>query len=256
MAKRRTLAASFTREGIGAHGGESCRVEARPAAWGAGFVFETGEETIRLTPGSLEGGDCAAVFGELSEVAAPEALLAALVVVGITDVTLKVEGQEVPALDGTAGAWLIAIDEVGLTEGPALRARIIAEPAVVTTEDGYAALVPGDGCEVAVRLDGGEGRVGEGVLPVDEALFRAELAWVRPVVLDLEERQAQGGWVGTHEANAVVRTEQLASPDEGVRRAMVEAFGLLAALGPVQGRLELVGGGAELCAALFRSLDG
>ncbi|MCO4745707.1 MAG: UDP-3-O-acyl-N-acetylglucosamine deacetylase [Proteobacteria bacterium] len=256
MALRRTLAASFTREGIGAHGGETCRIEARPAAWGAGIVFETEEETIRLGPATLEVGDCAAVFGELSEVAAPEALLAALVAVGVTDVTLKVEGQELPALDGTAGAWLTAIDEVGLSEGPAVAPRVIAEPAVVTSDDGYAALVPGDACEVAVRLDAGEGCTGEGLLPLDEDLFRTELAWARPVALDLVERQAQGGWIGTHEGNAVTTAEALKTPDEGVRRAMLEALGLLAALGPVQGRLEWVGGGAELCAALFRSVDG
>ncbi|TNE84530.1 MAG: hypothetical protein EP330_29010 [Deltaproteobacteria bacterium] len=245
---RATVTEPVVLEGIGPHEGRACSAAVHPAPFGSGLVFRTEDEAIAAVGENLEGGDGLVFYGETSEVAGVEALLAALLVAGITDARIDVIGGEIPV--STLGTWL---QRLRTTEGPAWTAPALDEARFVSGDEGYAALVPAEAA-VAVRLDDGPGKTGEGLLPLDGALLAAELGSARRVHFDLEDAHAEGRWLGLGPENCATSAAELACPDEGLRWHMVCALAGLAVAG-VSARLELVGADLEPLARVVRTAE-
>ncbi|MCT0200685.1 UDP-3-O-acyl-N-acetylglucosamine deacetylase [Synechococcus sp. CS-1325] len=113
-----TLAAPVERSGVGLHSGNLCRVRLEPSdqpGFQLGWLDQPGSAVSRLHPGLVcETQLCTALRLDQRRLATVEHLLAALAGTGLSQVTILVEGDEVPLLDGSALSWVEAIAEAGL----------------------------------------------------------------------------------------------------------------------------------------------
>lgn len=139
--QRRTLEESVTLSGVGLHSGEQSTVTVEPAESGDGFVFERVdldepvtfevradrvEEVPRRTRLASDGHTLDTV----------EHLLGALYGLGITDATVRVDGPEIPALDGSAREFVEALREAGLREFGESREVFRVEDPIYVQRDG------------------------------------------------------------------------------------------------------------------------
>ena len=98
--RRRTLVQAVEKRGTGAAHGQPCAVRLQPAAWGNGLALVFPNERVALKPSNLEGSRELVWFGDESELWGSEPMLAACVVLGVTDLDIVVEGEDCPVLDG------------------------------------------------------------------------------------------------------------------------------------------------------------
>lgn len=144
----------FERSGAGIHTGAMCAVRIAPSSV-SGVTFETPEGRIRVRPEAIDPGSRRAT--DLREggarVRTVEHLLAALSAFAGVDVTVEVDGPELPALDGSALPWIEALDAAGATRG--VRLFDIDEEIRVSAGASTAVLSPlevGEEPEYTVRL--------------------------------------------------------------------------------------------------------
>ncbi len=107
---RRGLAREVVCEGIGVHSGTRARLTLRPASVGSGRTFVRAGTRIPATLAHVADARLATTLGHDGVRAAMvEHLLAALVIAGVDDVDLLLDGDEVPILDGSARGWLACL---------------------------------------------------------------------------------------------------------------------------------------------------
>ena len=118
-----TLAAPLEIKGIGLHSGSPARVRLEPAdlpGFRIGWLDGTDRSLRLLDPAQVADTQlCTALQIDQRRLATVEHLLAALAGVGLSQVTILVEGHEIPLLDGSALPWVEAIASAGLKDlGP------------------------------------------------------------------------------------------------------------------------------------------
>ena len=117
--KRKTIANTISCSGIGPWSGEICKTTLKPAECGVGIVFCGDNGCIRVgKPGVEYNTDKlnTTMICDGFEIKMVEHLLSALIAFGITDIVVRVEGDEVPMLDGSAYYWTRAIKTAGIKE--------------------------------------------------------------------------------------------------------------------------------------------
>ena len=156
--KQCTIHSEFTLAGVTLHTGVKTAVTLCPAAENTGirirrtdlvgeperealacYVFTTNRGT------KLQDGDWS--VGTL------EHMMAALYAMGITNCLVKLDGSEVPILDGSASPYIEAIEAVGIDEQEAeAKTWVVTEP--IRFEEGKSTLViePSDHYEVEVKV--------------------------------------------------------------------------------------------------------
>lgn len=239
-----------------------------PACADAGVVFHVAGADIaaqwrnvdatQLRTRLAAGGAC---------VSTVEHLMAALAGVGVDNVTIDVDGDEAPAMDGSAAEFVAAIDEAGVVELAAPRGawRVVA-PVRVSDGAGWAELLP---AASGLRLDveiAFEGRIGRQRLALDltPQSFRRELSGARSFgfLRDAERLWREGLALGASLENTVVLDgETVLNPhglrfrDEFVRHKMLDVVGDLALAGaPIIGAFRSFRGGHKLNLALLEAM--
>ncbi|HUT78250.1 MAG TPA: UDP-3-O-acyl-N-acetylglucosamine deacetylase [Polyangia bacterium] len=259
----------FFAEGIGLHTGEPARVAVEPVPPGPGLVFETGAGPIPGSPDAIAGDaerrtDLAA---GLARVRTVEHLLAALWWFGLTDARIRVDGPEIPALDGGAAGWCALLEKAGAV--PAPRLVPLAAPLDVSGEPGSRALlVPVDSPEsvsVRVELRYGDPAIGEqefSFAPGRDDFTKAvaparTFALLGEVEALLARGLARGG--GLHNA-LVIGPEGPVNPEgarfegEPARHKLLDALGDLSLLGGLpRARIDLIRPGHRLLHAVVRA---
>jgi UDP-3-O-[3-hydroxymyristoyl] N-acetylglucosamine deacetylase len=244
--------------GVGVHTGEYTRVAVRAAGTDTGIVFVRTDITDRdncvpATPESV----CKTQLGTVITneagvtVATIEHLMAALVMSGIDNAVVELDGPEMPIMDGSSWPFLKILDRAGRRPQAAARKFIeIIDTVEVVDGDKRAALTPAMRFEVAFAIEFPTAVIGrqEIDLPMDEAAFRRELADCRTFgfLHEVEALRAMGLARGGSMDNAVViegdrvlNPEGLRRPDEFVRHKALDAIGDLYVLGaPILGRFE------------------
>ena len=114
-----TLKESFTIQGVGLHSGVETQVSILPTRLGKGRYFvRTDVHGQPIIPASLGIVQEAMLSTELGEgeakVRTVEHLLAALVMSGVDEAQIEINGPEVPLLDGSAKIWMEAIAAAGI----------------------------------------------------------------------------------------------------------------------------------------------
>ncbi|MEQ9669651.1 UDP-3-O-acyl-N-acetylglucosamine deacetylase [Coleofasciculus sp. G2-EDA-02] len=163
-----TLGANFERSGIGLHSGITTTVRLLPAEAGTGRYFvrvdlpekpviparvEAVSGTMLST--QLKAENCDNFINSSDSdvtVGTVEHLLAALAGSGVDNACIEIDGSEVPLLDGSALAWVRAIQEVGIVESecpqnssplsPLASPMFVGEPIWVCRDDAFVAALP------------------------------------------------------------------------------------------------------------------
>jgi len=269
-----TVRAPALFSGVGVHTGAYTRVAVRPAPADAGIVFVrtditdkdnlvpvTGEAVCKTQLGTVIGN------GAGVTVATIEHLMSALVMLGLDNAVIELDGPEMPIMDGSAEPFVRLLDRAGKRAQPAARRFIqILEPVEVIDGDKRAALTPAHRFEVAFAIEFPSAVIGRQAidLPMDEFAFRHDIADCRTFgfLHEVEALRALGLARGGSLENAVViegdrilNPEGLRRPDEFVRHKALDAIGDLYVLGaPILGRFEGELAGHGLNNRLVRAL--
>jgi UDP-3-O-[3-hydroxymyristoyl] N-acetylglucosamine deacetylase len=264
--RQTTLRKPVELSGIGVHSGLPVSLTLHPAEAGAGIIFlrtdGESEREVRAEARAVSSTEFATVLGDQSgpAVATVEHVMAALAGLGIDNVTIELDGPEMPILDGSAAPFVAAIDSAGIAMLPAARRYLrIMKPVGVAVGDSYGELRPYDrGFRVEIEIDFDHDIVGRQSfkLDVDPPAFRRELARARTFgfVCDVERLWNSGYALGaTFENTLVVSEQRVLNPeglrfrDEFVRHKALDAVGDLALAGaPILGAYRSVRGGHRL----------
>jgi UDP-3-O-[3-hydroxymyristoyl] N-acetylglucosamine deacetylase len=269
-----TLAGPAICAGVGLHTGQRVRMAIRPARAGDGVVFvrtDVKDQDNRV-PVSCE----AVVATRLGTVIANAAgttvstiehLMAALAALGVDNVTIELDGPEVPIMDGSALPFIELLDRAGFRRQEKPQRYIeILESVIVEEGDKSAALFPCDRFEMFFEIEFPTAAIGRQSvdLVITEESFRKELSAARTFgfVEEVEALRAAGLARGGSLENAVVidgdrvlNAEGLRFPDEFVRHKALDAVGDLYVLGaPILGRFEGRKAGHSLNNAVVRAL--
>jgi UDP-3-O-[3-hydroxymyristoyl] N-acetylglucosamine deacetylase len=260
--------------GVGVHTGAYTQVAVRAGEPDGGIVFVRTDILDRdnRVPVSPEAV-CKTQLGTVIEnaagvtVATIEHLMAALVMTGIDNAVVELDGPEMPIMDGSSWPFLQILDRAGRRPQAAARRFIeIIDTVEVVDGDKRAALKPAMRFEVAFAIEFPTAVIGrqEIDLPMDESAFRRELADCRTFgfLHEVEALRAMGLARGGSMENAVViegdrilNPEGLRRPDEFVRHKALDAIGDLYVLGaPILGRFEGELAGHGINNALVRAL--
>ncbi len=260
--------------GIGVHTGEQARVVLLPAPADTGVVFVRTDVRDKDNRIAVSGeAVCKTQLGTVITNAAGvtvstiEHLMAALVMTGVDNALVEIDGPEMPIMDGSSIDFIRGLDRAGLQPQGAPRRFIeIVDVVEVIEGDKRATLRPSEGFEVAFEIAFATAAIGRQAvdLTMDAGAFRRELADCRTFgfLHEVEALRAMGLARGGSMDNVVVidgdeimNPEGLRRPDEFVRHKALDAIGDLYVLGaPVIGRFEGVLAGHALNNALVRAL--
>jgi UDP-3-O-[3-hydroxymyristoyl] N-acetylglucosamine deacetylase len=259
---------------VGVHTGEYVKVAVRPAPVDTGIVYirtdiQGRDNRVACAPQSVVKTQLGTVIGNAAgvTVATIEHLMAALVMSGIDNAEVELDGPELPIMDGSSWPFLKILDRAGRRPQGAPRRYIeIVEAVEVTDGDKRAALKPALSFEVAFAIEFPTAAIGrqEIDLAMDETAFRRELADCRTFgfLHEVEALRAMGLARGGSLDNCVVidgdrilNPEGLRRPDEFVRHKALDAIGDLYVLGaPILGRFEGELAGHHINNLLVRAL--
>jgi UDP-3-O-[3-hydroxymyristoyl] N-acetylglucosamine deacetylase len=260
--------------GVGVHTGEQARVVLLPAPADTGVVFVRTDVRDKDNRIAVSGeAVCKTQLGTVITNAAGvtvstiEHLMAALVMTGVDNALVEIDGPEMPIMDGSSIDFIRGLDRAGLQPQGAPRRFIeIVDVVEVIEGDKRATLRPSEDFEVAFEIAFASAAIGRQAvdLRMDASAFRRELADCRTFgfLHEVEALRAMGLARGGSMDNAVVidgdeimNPEGLRRPDEFVRHKALDAIGDLFVLGaPVIGRFEGVLAGHGLNNALVRAL--
>ena len=260
--------------GVGVHTGEQARVVLLPAPADTGVVFVRTDVRDKDNRIAVSGeAVCKTQLGTVITNAAGvtvstiEHLMAALVMTGVDNALVEIDGPEMPIMDGSSIDFIRGLDRAGLQPQGAPRRFIeIIDVVEVIEGDKRATLRPSEDFEVAFEIAFTSAAIGRQAvdLRMDADAFRRELADCRTFgfLHEVEALRAMGLARGGSMDNAVVidgdeimNPEGLRRPDEFVRHKALDAIGDLYVLGaPVIGRFEGVLAGHGLNNALVRAL--
>src|SRR5271169_3227956 len=276
-AKQTTLRDQVAVSGIGVHSGSPVTLTLNPAADDAGIVFQRVsadgaiEREIRADVRAVTATEFATVLGDAAGplCSTAEHLLATLRGLGVDNVMIEIDGPEVPIMDGSAAAFVDAIDQAGLTARAQPRRYIeVIKPVRVSAKDGAVGeLRPyerGFRVEAEIEFDHPLIRHQSLALDIEPETFRREIARARTFgfMKDVAKLWSAGYALGASFDNTLVVTEDrvlnpegLRYADEFVRHKMLDAIGDLALAGqPLLAAYRTVRGGHKLNHAVLSAL--
>jgi len=262
-------------EGFGYWSGKDVRVEFHPAEKNTGLVFVREDYAVPLrVPASvdhrIETPRRTTLAAGGTQVEMVEHVLAVLGGLGITNCEIRVNQSEMPGCDGSARAFLEAIDKVGTSKQDAFQPRlIVSEPIRVGDSDHWIEARPAiDGVtSFRYRLDYTASSLAIGrqtvEFPITPDVFRNELACCRTFMLEQEAQWLLDQGLGTRvkPTDILVFDEQgpkdntLLFQDECARHKVLDMIGDFALAGcQVVGKVIAHRTGHRLNAEFIRAL--
>jgi UDP-3-O-[3-hydroxymyristoyl] N-acetylglucosamine deacetylase len=253
--------------GVGLHTGAMTRLSIKPQPISTGRRFRFGEggpllpalaeyvvETRRATV--LGIGD--------RRISTVEHLMAALFALGVDNALIEIEGEEIPALDGSAAIFAEQLARAGLRAQGAPRATLVIDsPSVFREGEALLIVLPSDEFKITVCVEF-EPPVGSQFFAttVNAETFRSEIAPARTFgyVHEVEALLAAGLARGGSLDNALVFGPEgplvpLRWPNEVVRHKALDLIGDLALLGAwPQAEFVSIKSGHRVHAAASRAL--
>ena len=141
MRRQRTLSRTAEFAGVGVHSGSSCVVHVEPAEADSGVKFLVDGVYIPAEVEFVVRCDRSTVLGfEGREVSTVEHLLSSVAALSLTNLTIRVEGPEIPILDGSALPFFEGLFAAGVVE-QALPCRILELSAPVWVGGGDTCMI-------------------------------------------------------------------------------------------------------------------
>jgi UDP-3-O-[3-hydroxymyristoyl] N-acetylglucosamine deacetylase len=263
-------------EGIGVHSGKPVTLTLHPADPDSGIAFlrtnlEGGRERmIEAHFDKVIDTRLCTVVGDPARgsVSTTEHLMAALRGLGVDNVLIEVDGPELPIMDGSARAFVEAIDQVGLETLTSTRRSIrVLKPVRVELGRAWAELHPYErGFSVDVEIDFDTPVIGRQrkALDITPDSFRRDLARARTFgfVRDVEQLWKLGLALGSSldnsvaiDDNRILNPEGLRYPDEFACHKALDAVGDLALAGaPLMAKFRSYCGGHRLNFLMLKAL--
>ncbi|MGB1968080.1 MAG: UDP-3-O-acyl-N-acetylglucosamine deacetylase [Litorivicinaceae bacterium] len=231
MIAQRTLKNVVRATGVGLHSGETVYLTLRPAPENHGIQFKRVDldppVLIRANSDSVSQTTLSTCLSspDGARVSTVEHLLSALSGMGIDNVLIECNAQELPIMDGSASPFVFLIQSAGVREQTAPREYIrIAHIVEVDHEDKVARLEPFNGFRITFSIDFDHPVVDRGecktVVDIDEESFVREVSRARTFgfMRDLDYLKANNLARGGSMANAIVVGEDRILNDDGLRQ--------------------------------------
>jgi UDP-3-O-[3-hydroxymyristoyl] N-acetylglucosamine deacetylase len=274
FSRQTTLRSQATVTGVGVHSGLPVSLTLGPAPVDAGFIFvrtglEGSDREVQALAGSVIATEFATVLGDREGplVSTAEHVLAALRGMGVDNATIEVDGPEVPIMDGSAAAFVAAIDQAGVVAQSAQRRFIqVLKPVQVAMGDCFGELRPNSaGFRAEVEIDFTNPVIRQKyTLDLNPERFRREISRARTFgfMNDVARLWSAGFALGASFDNSVVfdetrllNSEGLRYSDECARHKVLDVVGDLALAGlPLLGTYRSVRGGHKLNHAVLTAL--
>jgi UDP-3-O-[3-hydroxymyristoyl] N-acetylglucosamine deacetylase len=269
MDYQRSIRRQVTLEGTGLHSGKLVRITLSPAPQDSGIVFRVDNgEAIAAAPDSVVDSHYATTLGRgRARIQTVEHLMAAAAGLGIDNLDVRVEGAEIPALDGSAKPFVALLLSAGRQRLGA-RQRPIAIPHPIRVGDGgrWLQIVPAERLRISYTLDNDHPAIGTQALSwiATERSFIDDFAPARTYgfLKDLGAIRRRGLAQGVSLDNTVGVGDRgvlngLRYRDEFVRHKVLDLVGDLALLGrPVLGHIVARNAGHALNYELVVAIQG
>jgi UDP-3-O-[3-hydroxymyristoyl] N-acetylglucosamine deacetylase len=268
MDAQRTIRRQISCAGIGLHSGNKVTLTLKPATPDAGIVFRRTDLGVEIpaTVKHVAAFHYATVLGrDGASVETVEHLLAALVSVGIDNVIVELNHNEVPIMDGSSAPFLYLIHEAGVKRLTAPRKFMkILRPVQIANGDKRIAIYPSDHFKVSytISFDHPLLRHQSRTERITEQSFAESIAPARTFgfLKEVELLRQNGLALGGSLDNAIVIGDAgvlnaLRFEDEFVRHKILDAVGDLALVGhPIVGHVVAHRAGHALHTALAARL--
>src|SRR5262249_43489323 len=253
--RQTTIGRQIELSGTGVHSGAPVSMVLYPAAGDTGYRFLVSKRgriiaeipadvryVKNLTLCTVLGDDAGVTVGTV------EHLLAALRGLNVDNCYIEIDAREVPIRDGSAAAFVEAIDEAGVRELSQPRKFIkVLKPVRVEEGDCWGELIPHSGFRLDVEIDFPTALIGKQrmALELSSGAFHNEIARARTFgfMRDVESLWKAGLALGASLENTIaladdriMNAEGLRYPQEFVRHKLLDAIGDLALAGsPLSG---------------------
>jgi len=250
MMRQRTLKSLVSASGVGLHSGQKVRMTLRPAPADTGIVFRRVD-----LPSPVDIPARADLVGETRmssclvrdgvKINTVEHLMSALGGLGVDNAYVDLDAAELPILDGSAGPFVLLIQQAGLEQQAAPKRFLRVRRSVQVSEgDKWARLDPYDGYKLSFSIDFRHPVIERSTQSVSidfaETSYVKEIARARTFgfMHDVEDLRDSGLALGGGLDNAVVldeyrvlNAEGLRFADEFIRHKLLDANGDLYLLG-------------------------
>ncbi len=248
MSNQRTLQKPVDFEGTGLFSGQPSKIRLCPAGPDSGIAFVrtdlASHPRLPVTPDTVTSKfRRSTLVVEDAEVDTVEHLLSAIGGLGISNLTVEINGAEIPNADGSSAPFVELLRSGGITDQQEERKTlVIREPIALTDNEASIVAMPSaGGLTLSYTLDYPDSPIGRQHLSIEISpeTYANLLAPARTFCLQNEaEALLQQGVVkgGTYENALVVGPEgpvqnTLRFPDEPVRHKILDLMGDLTALG-------------------------
>ncbi len=268
--RQTTLKNRVLLSGTGVHSNCAATIIFNPAEADTGIRFRRGSAGAVAAHWSQVRRTelCTAIGSGRAAIATIEHLMAALYGLGIDNALIEIDGPEVPAMDGSAAAFVALIDAAGIERLTAPRRYLkILKPLRLEIDGAYGELRPHDsGFRLEATIDSASSVIGRQAraFALSPENFRRDLAPARSfgLLADAERLWRAGLALGASLENTLVvdagrllNPTGLRYPDEFVRHKLLDAVGDLALAGRrILGQFRSNRGGHKLNLALLRAL--
>ncbi|WP_088329972.1 UDP-3-O-acyl-N-acetylglucosamine deacetylase [Lacimicrobium sp. SS2-24] len=230
MIKQRTLKQSVQVTGIGLHKGDKVTMTLRPAPANTGIVFRRVDlEPFVDIPARADAvGDtmlCTCLSNEQgANISTVEHLASALAGMGVDNIIVEVDANELPIMDGSASPFIFLLQSAGIEEQNAAKKFIrVTKPVRVEDGDKWAELRPHNGFRVDFRIDFEHPVISQTrqhmVMDFDTSSYIDEVSRARTFgfMKDLEYMHAHDLALGGSMENAVALDDYRVLNQEGLR---------------------------------------
>lgn len=244
--KQKTLKKPLRLNGVGLHGGKPCQVSLEPAPIDTGIIFAKDGTKIPAEANFVVSTNRGTSIGKDGVIIGTvEHLLSALKGLGVDNVLVSVEGDEIPALDGSAKNFCEAILNTGLENQGALKTvwkYSQTKSYVFALGASTYKVGPSEKLTLSVTISYPNTPIGVqevGLTGLEDYVSKVSAARTYCLEEEVEVIRGKGlGQGGNLKNNIVVRKneflteEPLRYPDECVRHKALDLLGDLALLGP------------------------
>jgi UDP-3-O-[3-hydroxymyristoyl] N-acetylglucosamine deacetylase len=268
MEKKRTLKKELAFFGFGIHTGKPVDLRLIPSESGDIVFRRTDLENaeFRISIENVKTRNCTMLVTDQGKIYTLEHLLAVLWVYGIDSLTIELNQEEIPSMDGSALHFARAVHRAGFRELPEENCpKNITKSFVVQEDDASVSVEPDEELRISYLIEYEQPSIGQQELSVviNPQNFDKEIAPARTFgfLEDVQALQKQGLALGGSYNNTVVLDKTqvingpLRYPDEFVRHKILDLIGDLSLLkNPVTGHFRAKKAGHDLHTKVVRFL--
>jgi len=269
--KQHTVARKVQISGIALHSGKVVRMEIHPAAANTGIVFKRtdlpGVPSILAHVSNIQSTDLnTTIASGDAKVATIEHLMAAFAGLGIDNAIVKIDGPEVPVMDGSAAPFIERIVVAGIAAQNAQRKYFVVREAFeLQVGDKWIKVEPSDTASFEMHIDFKSQVIGRQSFVFNfgrDSFLKVAGCRTFCHVNDVNAMRRAGLALGGSLDNAVVvsddgvlNPEGLRFDDEFVRHKLLDCIGDLSLLGgPMIAKISAHKSGHGLHAAFMRAV--